>query len=185
MGEAVHIQRIPTDDLQRIREVDRTELIAAKYEVVRSADGLSLSLVERACDPPEEFPNWDEEGRVGRREWWQRELAGGGAAFGAFLGERLVGFAVTVTPRRAAEVLGIFVDAGFRRGGIGGRLLAAAEEYAKDAGAPVVYLHPNLTVAAVGFYRKHGYALTCLVEEGTLSCPEMETCIVLAKRVGG
>ncbi len=164
-------------------EVDRTERITAKYEVVRSEDGLSLSLAHRVCDPPEEFPNWDEEGVTRRIAWWRRELAGGGAVFGAFLGERLIGFGVVaIRQHGTAEVLGMFVDAGCRRRGIGGRLLSAAEGYARDAGAGFVYLHPNPTETAVGFYRKHGYLLTCLVDEATLSYPEMEGCIVLAKR---
>ena len=184
MAEVVRIGPMSVDDIGRVGEIDRTEWIATKYEVVRSADGLSLSLAPRQYDPPQEFPNWDEEGIARRTKWWRHELAGGGAIFGAFADTKLVGIAIVVPRRHAtAEVLGMFVDAVHRRRGIGGRLLAATEDYARSVEAAIVYLHPNLTAMAVGFYRKHGYFLTCLVDEATLSYPEMEACIVLAKRV--
>jgi GNAT superfamily N-acetyltransferase len=182
--EDVDIQPMSVDDLTRMSEVDRTELMAAKYDVVRSTDGLSLSLVQRECDPPEEFPHWDEAGITRRIDYYRREIAGGGAVFGAFAGQRLVGFvAVAVREEQAAEVLGVFADASRRRCGIGGRLLAAAEEWAGRAGANTMYVHSNPTVLAVGFYRKHGYVLSCLVDEATLEYPAMETCMVLAKKL--
>jgi GNAT superfamily N-acetyltransferase len=166
-------------------EVDRTESIAVDYEVVRSTDGLSLSFVARDHDPPNVFPHWDEAGVTRRVEYYQRELADGGAIFGAFAGDRLVGLVVVAARRqRRAEVLGIFVDAGMRRRGIGGKLHAMAEEYARGTGADTMYVYSNPTLTAVGFYRKHGYVLTCLVDEATLAHPPMETCIVLAKRLG-
>ena len=185
MSDTVRIEPMSVDDLSRLMsEVDRTELMAAKYDVVRSADGLSLSLVKRDCDPPEEFPHWDETGITRRIDYYRRELAGGGQIFGAFADQRLLGFvAVAVRHNQAAEVLGIFADASMRRRGIGERLLGAAEEYACGAGANIMYVNPNPTLIAMGFYRKHGYLLSCLIDETTLSYPPMETCILLVKRL--
>ena len=185
MSHTVRIQPMSVDDLSRLMsEVDRTELIAAKYEVVRSADGLSLELVKRECDPPEEFPHWDETGITRRIDYYRREVAGGGRIFGAFAGERLLGFvAVAVRRTGAAEVLGIFTDASMRRRGTGERLLSVAEEYAHGAGARIMYVNPNPTLIAMDFYRKHGYVLSCLIDESTLSYPPMETCILLVKRL--
>jgi len=184
MAAEVRIQPMSVEDLTRMSEVDRTEFMAAKYDVVRSADGLSLSLVQRDCDPPEEFPHWDEAGIRRRVDYYRREIARGGAVFGAFAGQGLVGFvAVAAREDHAAEVLGIFADASRRRRGIGSRLLVRAEEWATSAGVTKMYVHSNPTVLAVGFYRKHGYVLTCLVDEATLEYPAMETCMVLAKRL--
>jgi GNAT superfamily N-acetyltransferase len=181
---SVDIRPLAASDLSRIGEIDRTERIAAKYEVVRSADGLSLSLVPRVYEPPEVFPRWDDEGIARRRDWWQRGLAGGGAAFGAFVGERFVGFSVALLrSHQTAEMAALFVDAEFRGRGIGSRLLMAVEEYATGSGATRMYLHPNPTVATVEFYRKCGYVLTCLVDEAIVNHPDLETCIVLAKQL--
>ena len=185
MSHAVQIQPMSVDDLSRLMGgVDRTELMAAKYEVVRSADGMSLSLVKRDCDPPEEFPHWDEAGITRRTDYYQREIARGGQIIGAFADQRLLAFAaVALRGNQTAEVLGIFTDASMRRRGIGGRLLAAAEEHAHRAGASIMYVNPNPTLIAMGFYRKHGYVLSCLIDESTLSYPPMETCILLVKRL--
>jgi len=189
VSHTVRIQPMSVDDLSRLMSgVDRTELMVAKYEVVRSADGLSLSLVKRDCDPPEEFPHWDETGITRRIDYYRRELAGGGQIFGAFADQTLLGFvAVAVRRNGAAEVLGIFTDASMRRRGIGERLLTMAEEHAHGAGASTMYVNPNPTLIAMGFYRKHGYVLSCLIDEATLSYPPMETCILLVKRldIGG
>ena len=181
----MRIQPMSIDDLSRLMGgVDRTESITAKYEVVRSTDGLSLSLVKRDCDPPEVFPHWGETGIARRIDYYRREVAAGGRIFGAFEEKRLLGFGpVAVRQNRTAEVLGLFADASVRRQGIGEKLLNVAEHYALGAGANVMYVNPNPTLIAMSFYRKHGYVLSCLIDETLLSYPFMETCILLVKQL--
>lgn len=185
MPDTVRVEPMSIDELSLLMDgVDRTELIHARYDVVRSADGLSLGLVRRECDPPEEFPHWDEAGIARRIDYYGREVADGGRIFGAFSGQKLLGFvALARRPKEAAEVLGIFADASVRRRGLGTRLLEAAEMYALDEGARTMYVNPNPTLIAMNFYCKHGYELTCLIDESALSYPPMETNILLVKRL--
>ena len=181
----MQIQPMSIDDLSRLMSgVDRTESITAKYEVVRSSDGFSLSLVKHDCDPPEVFPHWDDIGIARRIDYYRREVAAGGQIFGAFEEKRLLGFVpVAVRQNRTAEVLGLFADARMRRQGIGEKLLNAAENYARGVGARVIHVNPNPTLIAMSFYRKHGYVLSCLIDETVLSYPPMETCILLVKQL--
>jgi GNAT superfamily N-acetyltransferase len=99
-----------------------------------------------------------------------------GGYFGAFAGERLVGCggwsgrktlyggdaqvekieAERLDPAvDAAKIRAIFVDPEFARMGIGGRLLAAAEEGARAAGFQRFEM--GSTLSGVGLYRLRGY----------------------------
>ncbi len=67
-----------------------------------------------------------------------------------------LGFAV-VLPRTdgAAELDGLFVDAGRWREGVGAALIAAAVEAAQDMGAATLHVIANLN--ALAFYRASGF----------------------------
>ena len=86
------------------------------------------------------------------------------ASLVAVAGDQVVGHAlVDVTPYNVAG-LGMMVDARWRGKGVGGALVAAVVEAARDLGAHKVALQvwPHNQVAR-RLYRRHG-----LVEEGTL-----------------
>jgi len=61
--------------------------------------------------------------------------------------------------RRRAYLEWIAVQARYRRQGLGGRLLQAVEERARECGAELINLGTNLRsdFGAVGFFEKHGY----------------------------
>ena len=70
----------------------------------------------------------------------------------------LVGFAA-LGPKLAdasAELLGLFIDAGQRRQGIGSLLMSQTERLARQRGVQAIFLSSNRTCSAVEFYLKHG-----------------------------
>lgn len=73
---------------------------------------------------------------------------------------RLVGTLVILYRRttRGARLYSLSVDAGMRGAGIGGRLLAAAEDDAANRGAGAMRLEVRSDNApAIALYRRHGY----------------------------
>jgi GNAT superfamily N-acetyltransferase len=59
-----------------------------------------------------------------------------------------------------AEISGLVVDAAFRRGGVGRKLMTAAEEWARSSGYGTVRLRTNTArVGAKPFYEALGYEL--------------------------
>lgn len=72
-----------------------------------------------------------------------------------------------------AEVRRMYVDAPYRRRGIGGRLLAFAEKFCADTGyARIVLSTSALQVAAKGLYQAKGYRL---VREEVADAPSIRT----------
>ncbi|HEY3204594.1 MAG TPA: GNAT family N-acetyltransferase [Thermoanaerobaculia bacterium] len=60
--------------------------------------------------------------------------------------------------RRQAEIAGLVVDEAFRSGGLGGRLVAEAERWARERGCHVVRVRSNvIRERAHAFYRRAGY----------------------------
>lgn len=60
---------------------------------------------------------------------------------------------------KTGRITAFCVDESQRNGGIGGSLLAAAEDYFKDIGCRAVEVTTNMQrVHTPDFYRKHGYA---------------------------
>ena len=88
-----------SSDISRIGEIDRTEVIKARYRCALAPDGASISLIERQLDPPEVFPAWDEEGMKRRAKWWRREVDEGGLLLLAEDAGRVLGFAVLGPPK--------------------------------------------------------------------------------------
>lgn len=81
-------------------------------------------------------------------------------------GDRLVGLIQVMlrerrppmVPRRFAVVDAVAVAAGYRGAGIGRRLMAAAEDWARERGASEVWLDVwEFNVEAIGFYEALGY----------------------------
>lgn len=78
-------------------------------------------------------------------------------------GEELAGFAavscsVHFVSGEYADLEGLVVAKTERSGGVGARLLAAAESWARDRGAATLIVRSNvIRERAHGFYERHGY----------------------------
>jgi ribosomal-protein-alanine N-acetyltransferase len=71
---------------------------------------------------------------------------------------RILGFVVAEARRKTGHIITIDVVAEARRGGVGARLLLAAEERLQQAGSVVVELEtPVNNAAAIRFYKQMGY----------------------------
>ncbi len=147
-----------------IGQVDRSETVTAEYVAVPSADGLSLTLTRVDYDAPINIGPWSQEGVERRIAEWTPRITCDGLILGGFRGERLVGFAC-VGPKfsdGSAELVAMFVDAAWRRSGIGSVLLGRAESWAVERGISVLFADSNSTASAVGFYLKHGFSVITL-----------------------
>ncbi|MHC4715441.1 MAG: GNAT family N-acetyltransferase [Planctomycetota bacterium] len=146
----------------RIEEVDRV------HEIDVSEDGVVVyKWVDGQVVPvPEEWH------RLNSPDAWDRRAAGvkaklaeGGAAVGAFDGDRLVGFAA-VRYRLAddvAELVGLWVSKGYRRQGIAAALVSELVPLARAAGTRALYVSGMPSEAAQGFYRSQGFEPTVWV----------------------
>jgi GNAT superfamily N-acetyltransferase len=127
------------------------------------------------ADFPELAAAYAEECRIaglpmpdGKLEIYQM-LEGGGCfqGLGAFLGERLIGFAVViaaVTPHYGVQIAvteSLFVGKPYRKTGAGLALLRAAEDYARSVGSPGLLVSaPTGGVLARVLERKKGFRET-------------------------
>lgn len=160
----ISLREMGVEELWMIEQVDRSERVEAEYVAERSPDGLSLRLRRVARIPPGETGPWDERGIERRVNLWRPELEKGGLFLGAFDGERFVGFGILGPKLRdgSAELCAVFVDANYRRKGIGSRLMEEIEKRARERGVAAVFIGSNRTESAVNFYLKHGCEVIAL-----------------------
>jgi ribosomal protein S18 acetylase RimI-like enzyme len=92
---------------------------------------------------------------------WLSEIRSGGAALGAFDGDRLVGIAVVryCLTETMAQLTALFVSRGHRRRGVARRLTQEASRLARSAGAAHLYVSATPSRSAVGFYQSQGFHL--------------------------
>ena len=92
---------------------------------------------------------------------WNSEVRSGGAALGAFDGDRLVGIAVVRygLTDTMAQLTALFVSRDHRRLGVARRLTREVCRLAKMAGATDLYVSATPSRSAVGFYRSQGFRL--------------------------
>ena len=181
----MNILSVSSSEIARIGEIDRTEKINARLRCVLASDGNSIVLLKEEIDPPEEVPNWDDEGVRRRAKWWKREVDEGGALFLAEDNGKLTGFAVLGAGKagECAEMVALFVDKDHRAEGLGGKLVQRLEDEARERGIENMYVQSIETTASVGFYQSVGYRIACLMDASTMRLPGMETSIVLVKRL--
>ncbi len=149
-------------DVPRIVDIDRAEYISQLYAV---EDG---ELKAEACDL--DVKGWSPGEAEQHVPWLERELDEGGTMFGALDGERLVGVAVLGGRFRGRagdqlQLVFMHVSNGYRRQGIGSRLMADAARLARDRGARCLYISATPSQSAVGFYLSHGSRLAPEVDE--------------------
>jgi GNAT superfamily N-acetyltransferase len=145
------IRTVTADELARIPEMDVSEEGAAVY-VQR---GTHLEVVRKAHRrPPRSAEEWDPEVRH-----WQGVVGEGGAAFGAFEGDRLIGFAVLRLglTEDMAQLAGLYVDRAWRRSGLATVLVEEVVGRARVDGAARLYVSAAPSDSAVGFYLSRGF----------------------------
>ena len=159
-----HIRQMPSEQIGRIGEIDDSDAGEVVYK-----------WVEGRVQPVRE--SW-RRGRADAEKWKRRtksiraSLAAGGAAFGAFDGDRLVGFAALryrlgcphamwglggPLADDVALLQALWVGAAHRRQGIATALTRRLIELATDSGARAVYVSGMPSVAAQAFYRSQGF----------------------------
>lgn len=149
----IEIRSMRPEDAERLAEIDRSEAIDA---ICTIEDGQ-----ECWTEAGHECPTWNEQELKQLQDRFRHELQAGGAAYGAYDGERLAGFGV-LGHRRIGEqqdMLAVdlmYVSRPYRRQGIGTRLMNALSEAAAVLGAKSLYISSTETASAVRFYRSFG-----------------------------
>ena len=127
------VRRLHAEDVSLIAEIDRSEHIDLLYE----QHGTHLVARPGSWDASAWAPDGQGEHSVeGERHELGRYADAGGIAFGAFVGERLVGIGVVVPHLRPAlaQLAFLHVTARHRATGIGGRLSDELDQAARRAG---------------------------------------------------
>jgi GNAT superfamily N-acetyltransferase len=154
----IRINRMTTDELHRISELDRSEHVTLAYEI---EDG-TLARVEVDWHVPAWFVDGDGDHSLSEQVAFCRShLDQGGVMLGAFKDDLLVGVAV-LRPRfreNMAQLAFLHVSRGFRRQGIAKRLMKEACKIAREVGARRMYVSSTPSSSAVGFYLAQGCKL--------------------------
>lgn len=145
-------------DVHRVADIDRTEITRIGYKVrderlVRMAVAWDSS-PWRADGPEHSIPCMV--------HYLEEMFGQEGRLMGAWDGGRVVGM-VGFRPRLRqdmAQLAFLHVSNGYRRQGIGSRLLEFVEQWARESGARQLYVSATPSESAVGFYLSRGFALT-------------------------
>lgn len=151
------IDQMKGSDVARIAEIDRTEHVTLGY--VHQDGRLLAEKVDWRVPPwsADDGPH----SMQGRIEGCRTALEHGGAMFGAFDADRLVGCAVLryELTDGMAQLAGLWVSDGYRRKGIAARLTAEMLRLARECGAKRIYVSATPSESAVGFYTSRGFRL--------------------------
>jgi ribosomal protein S18 acetylase RimI-like enzyme len=158
---AVVIRQMARAELEpsRIAEIDVSEHGDVVYYY---ASGKAEATHEAWYRSPRRAEEWERD-----VEKWRAEIGDGGAAIGAFAGDRLVGIAVVRNDltETGAQLSALFVSREHRRLGVARQLTDEACHLAKEAGAQELYVSATPSRSAVGFYTSHGFRLAKKVNE--------------------
>jgi GNAT superfamily N-acetyltransferase len=155
-SEGIEYRALARAELARVGEIDRTEQIDTLYV----QDGRSLREVHGEFSAAA----WSSEGQgehsvAHHRDECERLTDAGGATFGAFVGDRLVGIGIVLPHLRAdvAQLAYLYVSDGFRGQGIGVALTEELERVARRAGDRSIVVSAVPSQNTVDFYRRRGY----------------------------
>ena len=145
----VRIDELKDADLDRIGEIDRSELVRFKY-VYEHGD-------LRPVEINHEIPSWTEAMVTEAQEMLAPKLEAGGALLGALEGDRLVGAAVLggelIGPQSdQLQMAFLYVSNGYRRRGLARALMDEVSRQARERGARQLYISSAETESAVVFY---------------------------------
>lgn len=156
--KGIELRELAPSDLERIREVDRSERVTVQYIL---QDG---ALKKQSVDW--DVPRWPEDGPDdfsvrGLMKSWGPILQAGGKLIGAFSGDELIGFAILkydLSPG-VSELVALYVDSKARRRGIAKALTDEVERLATEAGANSLCVSATPSEATVDFYSSCGFVL--------------------------
>jgi len=156
----IEYRELAASELDRVDEIDRSEVV---HQVYRLRDG--------ALELKDDF--WDGTGWLGwdddHRRRFRACLAGGGAAWGAFDGDRMVGIAILDGRPIGAnldrlDLYLLHVTNGYRAHGIGQHLVALVVDRARALGARSLYVSATPSLNTVTFYQRRGFQLATEVD---------------------
>jgi len=154
--EEIVYRRLGRDGTARLREIDRSEHIEAVYHMRGHTLVLEPESVELRGWPP----GYLEKEAVLQPRIFDR----GGVVYGAFFGDRLVGYMSLDTKpicgmhdRLLLDML--HVDSSFRGRGVGCKLLEHAKSIAREMGACSLYVCAIPSKRTVEFYMHRGFSL--------------------------
>ncbi|SFA85714.1 MULTISPECIES: GNAT family N-acetyltransferase [unclassified Bacillus (in: firmicutes)] len=158
----ITFKNINIEDSEKIRDIDRSETIEAVYSM---KDG-----VLEAQQAGHECPNWQEKDYQEMISRFEYELSNGGTAYGAFDGDKMVGFGVLAHKFRGKEMDQLQIDLmyvsnGYRRKGIARTIIDFLSKKAIERGAKYLYISSTETQSAVGFYQSCGSRITSEVDK--------------------
>ncbi len=151
-------------ELERIREIDRSERIVVLYRVER--DELRAVAVDH--DVPSFEPTGDGSHSVAAKvRSCERHMRKGARAIGAFAAGTLIGIGL-MTPEihpGLAQLAFLHVSRAHRRAGVAARIFDELLGFARESGARQVYVSSTPSESAVGFYRSRGFAIADPIPE--------------------
>ncbi|SDX04405.1 GNAT family N-acetyltransferase [Paenibacillus sp. CF384] len=158
----ITFMQMKLEDAASIRDIDRSETIHVIYTCKNGI--LDETKSEHEC------PNWGEDDYLAIISRYEYELRSGGAAFGAYDQDKLVGFGVLAHPFRGPDnkqlqVDLMYVTRNYRRQGIGRRILDLLSNEAIARGAEYLYISSTETESAVKFYSSCGSLHTLEVDK--------------------
>jgi ribosomal protein S18 acetylase RimI-like enzyme len=151
------IRQLPSSDIGRIAEIDRTEHVTLGYFF---RDG-RLEAEEVDWQVPRWFADGPEHSVQALIEFLAPILAQGGTMLGAFDGDSLAGVAIyrPDLAKDTAQLVFLHVSNGYRRQGIAARLTAEIIRLAQEDEATRLYVSATPSQSAVGFYKNQGFRL--------------------------
>jgi len=155
---AITYRRLANSEVDRIRDIDRTECVRIGYRV--EGDQLVRMNVQWDSSPWRE--EGDEHSFPTMIRFLKKHLANQAIMLGAFDGERLVGLAVfrPHLTKTMAELALLHVSNGYRRMGIASRFFEDIVGMAHQSGATQLYVSATPSESAVGFYTSCGFVWT-------------------------
>ena len=155
-GDTVDYRTLEPTELERIREIDRTERIEALY--VQHGTRLEERMGDFSARAW--FLEGDGEHSVAALlRMIEQRIDAGATAVGAFAADRLVGLGVVLPHIRpsTAQLVALYVSDGHRGRGIGGRLSDELERIAQEAGDLEMVVSATPSTNTVHFYLGRGF----------------------------
>jgi GNAT superfamily N-acetyltransferase len=145
----ITFRELALEDLPTMADIDRAETIYSNYTCTNG----QLSLQEKRIDVRGWYPNAVSD----HIQHITASITGGGAAFGAFDDDLLVGIiGLCIDPvsgdRTIMQLEPLFVSAPYRNKGIGKRLISMVAERARSLGARGLYISSIPTRNSVDAY---------------------------------
>jgi GNAT superfamily N-acetyltransferase len=157
-GSSVVIEPLARSDLERFREIDRSEEVTNHYRQV------GRRLVATPAD--DSVPNFHPEGELHSIpelvKTWQPVVDAGGRLLGASEGGQLAGIALLGGELAVGirQVALLYVSRPHRRRGIATALMDHMRRVARSEDARALYVSSTPTDSAVGFYLSRGFQPT-------------------------